>query len=343
MLLIVNILTAHYKTNLAERQKKKELKKQEKLKWKHAKVTLNNFLLNSITQHHEIILSGEPGTGKSIMMNLITKFIVSKTEDEFYRLRRYYRIMQPEYFKERLWLMRQQLLPVYSELAFRDYKTKARNQEFWQYFLMHKKAIYKGVFCKDEFGEDFGKDFFFQKGEVLPAVQEIEKLFRKIRHYMNGWIIGTEQDKDNIYIGFRRIGYAKVTTLRTLVQLSPFGKIKRKILNFFNLIMPAFLTINYKRTYAKIFKRDIVFTFFKSLLPSYILLPKEYYTQKKAIDSKVKLKHQRFTTRFQYENAEYFMRYTLKDIYDYDTRAYKDEYASMFDKHGNRKGVSNGN
>lgn len=343
MLLIVNILTAHYKASLTERQKKKELKKQEQLKWKYARVTSDNPLLNSIVAHKEIILGGEPGAGKTAMMNVFTKFIVDKTEEEFYRLKRYYRIMQPEYFKERLWLIRQRLLPVYSELAFRDYKTKAHNQEFWQYFLMQKKAIYKGVFCKDEFGEDFGKDFFFQKGEILPAVQEIEKLFRKIRHYMNGWIIGTEQDKDNIYIGFRRIGYAKITVLRTLVQLSPFGKIKRKILNFFNLIMPGFLTINYKRAYAKIFKRDIVFTFFKSLLPSYILLPKEYYSQKKAISAKIKLKHQRFTTRFQYENAEYFMRYTLKDMYEYDTRAYKDEYNSMFDKHGNRKGVSNGN
>lgn len=335
---LINIASVRYKAEYEERKKKAEAKRLEQLKWKYAKVTPDNFLLNSIINHHEIIMSGEPGKGKTIMMNLIAHFIVIKSEQEFNQLKRYYRIMRPDYYRERLWLIKQRLLPIYSELELKDHNG-AHNQDFWPYFLLQRKAIYKAVFCKDEFGEDFGKDFFFQQQGVKDVVDEITKLFRKIRHYLNGWIVGTEQDKDNIFIGFRRIGYAKVTALGTVVQLSPIGKFKRSLLNLCNLILPGFMTINYSRAYRFVFKRDKVLTFFKSLLPSYFFLPKEYYTRKKEIDDKVKYKHQRFTVRSQFDTGEYFIRFTHQDIYIYDTRAYKDEYSAMFDKHGNRKEV----
>ena len=73
------------------------------------------------------------------------------------------------------------------------------------------------------------------------------------------------------------------------------------------------------------------------LSPSYFLLPKEYYTRKQLISNGIKEKYQQYQTRFQFDNAEYYIRYTNEDIYAYITRAFQFEYDRLFTNNGERK------
>jgi len=44
----------------------------------------------------------------------------------------------------------------------------------------------------------------------------------------------------------------------------------------------------------------------------------------------------RYQTLLEFDNAQYYLRYTNDDKFGYDTRAYKSEYTSKFDTAGNR-------
>ena len=339
LLWATKILAFHYRQNYEKHKKRKEAKKAEKIKWKYARVTMDNPLLNSIVNSgHFIVFGGVPGAGKTIMANLLTKFVLDKREDDLHKKSRYYRYTNPKILKEEQSLIEDNRLATYSNLEIKD-EEKRTNKELMPYLLMQRKAVQKCVFLIDEIGQYMGKDLYFESGKGNPLIENLEKIFRFIRHYLNGYIIATEQDIDNIYIGIRRIGYTKIfLPEKTKVMLSPFGKKMLKIKNFLNFILPGILTINYRRVFNNIlYKSDKIKTILKLLLPTYFMLPKEYYARRKDIFVRNNTKHLRFITKFIFENAEYYIRYTNADIYSYNTRAHQDEYEKAFNKDGTAK------
>lgn len=337
---ITKVFWFYWKQSYEERKKKREARKQEKLKWRYAKVTLDNPLLKQIISNRFIICKGGLGKGKSITMNLIAHFLNETREEEKRKNARYNKVMKPDYVKQELELKEQDLLPIYSNLDFAENGMK--KQELLPYLCLQKRAVQKAVFCIDEVSSLFPKDMYYSTaGQENPLIEEMKELFKKNRHYTNGWILGTEQDGADIFIGFRKNGYALINCLGTTVSISPFGKFARKCLNFLNIILPGFITANYTRVFkSKLFLKDRIITAFKLFLPTYFLLPKEFYSRKQEINNAIKLRYQRFATRFQFESGEYYIRYTNKDIFRYDTRAYKDEYSSLFDKQGNRRRIT---
>ena len=333
LLWATKILSFHYKQNYEKRKKKKEAKKLEKQKWKYARVTSENPLLNSIVKSgHFIVIDGVPGAGKTIMANLLTKFVLEKRKDDIHKKRRFYKYTNPKVLKEEETLIEDGKLATYSNLDIKD-KEKRTNKELMPYLLMQRKAVI------DEIGQYMGKDLYYESGKGNPLVMNLENIFRFIRHYLEGYIIATEQDGENIYIGIRRIGYTSISIPeKTKVFLSKAGKKVLKLKNILNFILPGFLTINYKRVFRNIlFKLDSLKTILKLLLPTYFMLPKEYYAKRKEIFEKTNKKYLRFVTKFTFNNAEYYIRYTNADIYEYNTRAHKDEYDKAFNKDGTAK------
>ena len=200
--------------------------------------------------------------------------------------------------------------------------------------VLPSEAAYNAEVAKEMYQE--------QQANPDPLVEEMKELFKKFRHYTDGWILATEQDGEDIYKGFRKNGYALITAKQTVVKLSFRGKVLRFLSNLRQFILPAYLTCNVKELMSEqLFVGDKFKTFLKSLLPAYYLLPRQYYITKQKISNKAKEKYQEFLTLLEFEGQDYYLRYTNADIFAYDTRAYKNEYSVKFDKTGNRKVVVN--
>ena len=325
------------------RKKKAEERKQEKLKWKYAHIQNGNPLLERIISNKFIIFKGELGKGKTITMNLTSHYIWQKQLTENQKQKRYQKTMNLDYFNEWNKLDESKLLPVYTSpnLDFIKMikKQKYKSQDLIPYITLQKRAIYKPIFIVDEFSSLFPKEMYQEnQRNPSPIVDEMKELFKKNRHYTNGWILGTEQDGEDIFIGFRKNGYAVITALGTIIKLSKKGKVIRWFKNLVNICVPALFTVNLKNVFQKeLFLKDKILLIFKLLLPSYFYLPYEFYTQKQNISNKTKEKHQQYQTLLEFEGQKYYIRFTNNDIFQYDTRAYKNEYQSKFDKNGSRK------
>lgn len=342
---VIKIFAFYWKAGYENRRKQREKKKQEQLKWQYAKVSSNNWLLENITQSRFIIFRGGWGKGKSILMNLVAHYLWTKEQTNFNNNLRYNQVMRPEYTKEYFKLIQDNKLPIYSNLDFilKTQDKKLNSQELDPYIKLQKKAIQKAVFCIDEFSSLFPKEMYYDNlANNNPKIVEMEEFFKKNRHYTNGWILGTEQDGEDMYKGFRKNGYALVTALGTSTHLPHKAKFIRSFKNCFNTIAPAFFTTNVKQLFnEQLFIKDKFLLFFKLLLPSYCLLPKCYYQRKQEINNQIKEQYQQFITLIDFEGKQYYLRYTNNDIFDYNTRAYKHEYDDKFDKDGNRKVIDN--
>lgn len=336
------VISFYWKASYDYRREKRERRKQEKLKWKYAQVSGNNLLLERIIQTRFIIFKGSWGKGKSILMNLVAHYLYAKEHDSINKQLRYNTIMRPDYTREYFDLQERGLLPIYSNLDFISGALEnggLRSQELDAYIKLKKRAIQKAVFCIDEFSSLFPKEMYYEnQANQNPELTEMKEFFKKNRHYTNGWILGTEQDGEDMYKGFRKNGYALVTALGTTVSISRKGKFVRWFKNLVNKLAPAYFTTNVKQLFREeLFTKDKVKLVFKLFLPSYFLLPICYYQRKQDINNKTKEKYARFQTLLEYEGQQYYLRYTNNDIFAYDTRAYKKEYADLFDKNGNRK------
>lgn len=335
-LIIATIFMIYWKSSYDTRKREREQKKLEKLKWQYAKVSKNNFILEKITQTRFIIFKGSWGKGKSILMNLVAHYLWEKELNNINSQLRYNRIMRADYLSEYEALTQENLLPVYSNLDFIQDNT-LKSQELEPFITLKRKAIQKAIFCIDEFSSLFPKEMHYESYND-PKIVEMKEFFKKNRHYTNGWILGTEQDGEDIYKGFRKNGYEIVTALGTVASLPPKAKTLRKIKNFFNIVFPAFCTVNSKQLMMQeLFKKDKFTLLFKLLFPSYFFLPRCYYAKKQSINNKIKEKYMRFQTLLECDNQEFYLRYTNDDIFQYNTRAYKHEYDSKFDEKGNRK------
>ena len=330
---LIKIFTIIAKNYFDNYQKVKDQKRKEKLKWRYCHVDLDNYLLNRMMQDRTIVFMGAKGCGKSLFMNLFAHFLVEKRIEQDKKNKRYNKYKNQERLEENKFLEENNLLPVYSNLEFADYETGAKSQELEPYFEMHIKAVQGAIFCIDEVSSTYGKD----NGDNEPLDDDTKKAVKenskKNRHFTNGWILGTEQDGDDIWKGIRENGYALVHCLQTIVHISKFGKFLRSTANFLNIILPAIFTVNLKEVFRKqLFLNGKVKTFFKLLLPSYFTLPYEFYTQKERINEFIKYKFQRFSIRFTYDSSEFYITFTHDDIFEYDTRIYKKDYDAMFDE-----------
>lgn len=323
-----------------KRQQKREKRKLEKLKWKYANVNKNNPLLERIAQNRFVIFKGDLGKGKSILMNVTAHYLWQKFEEQNHKQRRYNKVMRSDYVAECNNLKDNNMLPIYSNLDFvyKDKKEELKSQELLPYLTLHKRAIQGGIFTIDEFSSLFPKEMYQEQQAMKnPIVDEMKEFFKKERHYINGYILGTEQDGEDMYIGFRKNGYALVTALGTTASISKKGKFLRWLKNVGNMLLPAFFTTNWLRLFKQeLFVSSKLALCCKLLVPSYFFLPVEYYNRKQAIHNKIKAKYMRYQTLLEFDGAQYYIRYTNADKFDYDTRAYKGEYIAKFDANGNR-------
>ena len=333
----------YWRAGYDERKKKREQKRIEKQKWKYAHIGQGNPLIENIIQSRFIIFWGQKGSGKTILANLTARYLFERQETFNKKHKRYNKVMFPDYVADYKKIIDSGKLPVYTNrdliFTYEDKKRKLISEDFTPYLTLKKKAIYHPIFMVDEFGSNFPKEMYYEyQANPDPTVAEMKELFKKDRHYLNGWILGTEQDGENIFIGFRQNGYARVKALGTVVSLDKKGKFVRGFKNFWSAILPAFLTLNmYKIRKKELFTKDKILSFFKALLPAYFFFPKDYYTKKQELSNKINYKYQRYLVHLEFNGAEYIIRFTNDDIFQYNTHAYKHEYDEKFDKNGNRK------
>ena len=342
---IIKIIGFYWRVGYEHRREKRERKKQEKLKWQYAQVGSNNWLLDKITQSRFIIFRGGWGKGKSILMNLVAHYLWAKERANIFDNIRYNKVMRADYINDYILLMQNNKLPIYSNLDFIQISqdTTYCSQALDPYIQLKKKAIQKAIFCIDEFSSLFPKEMYYDNlANNNPKIVEMEEFFKKNRHYTNGWILGTEQDGEDMYKGFRKNGYALVTALGTSTYLPRKAKVSRSCKNLFNIIAPAYFTTDYKQLFAEqLFWKDKFSLFFKLMLPSYCCLPKCYYQRKQDISNEIKAQYLQFVTLLDFEGKQYYLRFTNNDIFSYNTRAYKHEYDDKFDENGNRKVIDN--
>ena len=338
--LAIKVFAFYWKANYEDRKKRREAEKNEKLKWKYCRVTLDNPLLNEIINNsHFSVFSGVPGAGKTLFMILLAKFCADKRYFLIQKNKREYYYMRPDILDQEQKLDNAKLLPVYSDLKIKD-ELAYKNDELGAYLFQFKKAIQYPVFLIDEIGDVFGKQLIYDQ-ESKGAQEVLSSVFRYIRHDLQGHVFATEQDGQNIFLGIRRIGYSTIHCLKTIKKLTPIGQFKLKLFNFLNRWLPGIFTANLTRVMLyKFDRKDKIKAFFKLLfLPTYWAEPVEFYTRKKEIFNKIKHKYYRFNILFQYNNGEYYITFTFADIYQYDTREHKKKYDAMFDKDGNRKKI----
>lgn len=340
VLFFLTQLILHFFKSLHEAIKKRiEQKKLEKEKWKFSKVDEHNVLLNEITQCRFIIMKGSWGMGKTIFMNIIAYFLYKRNFMRYDKNHRYYTYCNKEFLNSLNNLEEKQLLPIYANLDFIDDDSNKISQDIDPYIKLQKKAVENAIFCIDEFSSKFPKELYYQnvKGDN-EELNEQTDLFKKFRHYVDGWILGTEQNGTNIFVRFRDNEYTLINMLGTVIKLSKWGKFKRLILNSINIFMPALFTVNVRLEYQKVlFKEDLLKFYLKLLIPAYFSFPVHFYKRKQKISNYINKKHQKYITKFEYNGKQYFFKYTNKEKFSYNTRAYKNEYDSKFDSNGNRK------
>ncbi len=342
VILLTKILTHYLKIYSEWSKKKREERKKEKAKWRHSKVGLDNQLFNELYNQRTIIFMGNKGAGKSLMMNVYARFLYEKRSQKNEDNARYNKYMKPQYVRQEEILEQDEKLPIYSNLDFKDYDSCATSQDLTPYLHMDRQAVEKSILCIDEVSSTYGKDLYNDPNVSEEVKKRIKEFTKKNRHYTNGWLLGTEQDGDDIFKGIRENGYVLVQCLQTTVKISKKGKILRRILNTWNLFLPGFLTVNLAKVYReKLFFRDKILLTLKLLLPSYFMLPCSFYTRRQQINDWIKHKYQVYQTRFGYNGQEYYIKFTNNEKFDYNTRAYKDEYDNQFDEKGYRKDKDN--
>ena len=338
-LLIVFVVSHLLRTYIENNAEKHKQQKIEKEKWKYKKAKLDNPVLNSITKSRFIVCKGEWGHGKTLMMSFILHFLYQKQQEKAHKQRRFMRIMLPEKLKEREQLENNKLLPVYTNLdVFVDRETGFHADNIYPYLFQAKKAVEGGLFGLDEIASDLGKSLYYKSKPDDPVIEELNELFKKFRHYINGWFVGTEQDGVDLYVGIRKNGYALVDCKETNKRLPWYAKFLRKTLNICNAILPGMITADVRKLFLREFWTiDKVKLFFKLLLPTYFTLPVEYYTRRTQIYNFVNNNFLLFRVRFEFAGKEYWLEFRTKDFFEYNTRAYQGEYDKKFDSNNERK------
>lgn len=323
-----------------EREQRQELARQNEHRYIHA----NNWLLNMIIKTRIIIFKGLAGKGKTLLMQVFTKFLVDKFEYADRKNRRYNKLMNPNYIEQREKLKKEGYLPVYSNMeGVEDPETHLKAQTNAQAVLKQKiKVNSPAVVQLDEIGSEFGKQLIYsimaEKDKTAKLENtEFKEFGRKLRHY-GAWLLGTEQDGDDIVKDIRQFGFTTIEALDTKVELSKKGKFVQGFKLFFQKWTIGYLVSKIKFRFSEcLFFGDYVKTSLKLLLPGFWANEKQYYLNRNHIYEAIKNKYTVYKTLFLLEGKLYWLYFTNAQKLCYDTLAYKPEYDKKFDKNGIRK------
>jgi len=326
------------------RKQAREKRRLEKLKWKYSTITMDNPLMQKIVTNRLITFKGGLGKGKTILLNVFIHYLWLRQLEFNHKNKGYNKVMRPDYLEELKKLEEAHKLPVYLspglDFKFTDEKGHEwSNEELLPYLMLYKRATKGAIFGADEISSLFPKTMYYENlANPNPKVAEMMELLKKLRHYLNGWFLCTEQDGEDIFIGFRKNGFAQVTALQTNVYLSKKGKVIRWFKDFTNKYLPALFSVNWIKAWKEqLFFEGKLRLIVKMLLPASLSMRWHYYTRKQAINNDIEEQYQRYETLLEYDGQQYWLRYTNADIFKYNTRAYEYEYDRKFDRAGNRK------
>lgn len=330
-------------TRWLEHRANKQHRKESKQAYKNCRVTLKNKFLNALTRIKIILFSGVAGSGKTLAMNLLSKWLHDKRSEFDYKNRRMQKYLFPEYLKEKQRLFDKDLLDIYSNIDMQ--LNNLKTQDSLAVIEQLQKAVQHAVILLDEIGSTLPKAKYFellQKSNIDEAdrMKRIADFARYIRHYIDGWILATEQDGSNILIDIRRFGYAQVNALGTWTHITLWGKIKKFFMLLFNFILPAGIVGHPIRTInEQLFLKDKIICFFKLFLINYFN-GYYYYSKKLEIINSINKKYTIFKLLLEYNGQRQFLIFGNDDILEYDTRCHASEYQSKFNEEGNAKGVN---
>lgn len=321
-------------------QKLKEEKAKQKELEREAVVKPGNPILEYLSRAYNLVFYGSLGSGKTMMANLTTKYIVDKQSRIDYDNRRMYRYINPGYIRDLEKLEYDEKLNIHSEVTLED-EWGFTSRDLWDYLTQKKKTIENSVYFVDEIGTKLGKDQYYkQLSEKDPDYINAEDTARYARQDTNSRFIATEQDRDNIWRPIREKGFIGVEMCGVRSWIIGKGKVVRFIKNYLLKIMPGIFTINVSEVLALEFGlKNKVIAFLKMLLPAYFLIPKQYYIKKIKISKDIAYDYTQFKIHFILNGEKKFLIFTNEDIYKYNTRGHRDKYNAKFDEYGNRKFV----
>ena len=337
-----------YEYHLEESQAKKKQKELEREKWKYARLSLDNPLLVDISRIYMIMFSGPQGAGKSLLMNAVGHWLYRLKVEKDKNQHRFNKFMRPKYVQELRVLDEAGILPVYTnnnKITLTKEGKQLVSQDALQVLKRYKKGVEGSVHLLDEWGAEAGKKLYNQKHDEKSEKEQeiIAESMRYIRQDTQSHILMTEQDKDNVFIEYRRFGFAQIIAKKTYTKISVWGQIKKKAITFFRNILPAFLTVDIVNEYKiTMLNKDRFLLPFRLLFPSSWLLPTTYYTQQLATANEIDIRHRKYSVLFEYNGREYYVRFCNEDLFVYDTRGHKAQYEAEFDKSGNRKFIDTG-
>ncbi len=330
---------------LEKKRLKKEKKQLEKKQKKYRVYKSNNALFSRIIKKHRtIIFKGPPGAGKTSLMELFTRFILDMFERNEKRNYRYNRLMKPNFIKQREYLKENKLLPVYTNMEgvehpITGFKAMTNLDEV---FKQRKKANTPCVLQIDEFNDSYGKelrhDMDAEKDvEKKRDYKGIKRSATKPRHY-GFYILGTDQQGDDIIYIFRNIPHCDIEAKETKLELLRAGKRKQRRLILLQKLLPGWFVSERQKMYAQcLFGWQKFKLFFKLLLPGFLCNEKQFYINRDRIYSHINKKYTIMKTLWMYEGDHYWTYYKPTQSLKYDHLEYKSEYDDMFDADGNRK------
>jgi len=320
----------------AEEKEKQLEKEKRKLAEAFSEVYVGNPYLEMILKQYNIIVYGALGAGKTLFANLLCYYLNLKYYLVDRKNRLYNKYMNPEYEKELLTLQEKNLLRVYSNIPLAD-EFGNKSQELWPYLTQEKRFIEKGIVFTDEFGTSLGKDLYYSQAKNTIEVERIVEMSRFARQNREIKWIGTEQSRDNIFKPIRDRGFTEVQALKTFVNLSKWGKIKRRVLSICRMALPAYFTVNWKKAFQKtLFTADKIKLGLKLLCPAFCFCKREYFIAKTETNKKIKDKYNVFTVIIDFYGNEMLFKFKNDQIFKYNTRQNKDAYLKQFNKEGDR-------
>ena len=345
MIVIIQKYLIKYKIKFESAYKKKQKEKEDKEKEKElerdAYVRPGNPVLENLYTKHNVIFYGGLGCGKTLVANLLAKYIEDKNADNDYKYRRQLKYTNPGYLADRERLAEERKLNVYSQISLEDPVTGYTNQDLWSVLTQRKRAVENGVYLADEIGEKFGKDTRFEqtgKSRTYDYAMAEESV-RFARQDANIKFIGTEQAEDNIWKPIRDKGFLGVKMHGVKTWITTKGKVLQKLKNILLLVLPGIITLNSREVISCQFgKKNKWKSFAILLLPAYFT-PKQYYIKKIKIAKKIKFRYTIFKAYMEYNKELHYLIFTNNDIFKYNTRGHKEEYLKKFDADGNNRYV----
>lgn len=328
-----------YKKEYEKKLKAKEDKEKEKQLESEAIVRQGNPVLEFLYGKHNVIFYGGLGCGKTLVANLLAKYITDKNAINDYKYRRQLKYTNPNYLADREKLTEERKLNVYSQIYLEDPNTGFTNQELWPVLTQRKRAIENGVYLADEIGEKFGKDIRFEQTGKNRSYDYTmaEESVRFARQDANIKFIGTEQAEDNIWKPIRDKGFLGVKMHGVKTWIDSKGKVLQKTKNILLLVVPAIFTLNVGEVLATQFgKKNKAKAFLKLLLPAYFT-PRQYYLKKIKIAKDIKFNHTVFKAYLEYNKEIHYLIFTNVNIFKYNTHGHKEEYLKRFDANGNNR------